>query len=62
MEKDSSPKRMKNSERVCFRFELERIDDVMNFLSGLLHGVIRAPDCVQSEMPELLTPIAASNE
>lgn len=28
-------------------------------LSGLIHSVIRAPDC---EMPELLTPRAASNE
>lgn len=38
---------------------------MMNFLSGLLHGVTAvscAPDRVESEMPELLTPIAAPNE
>lgn len=39
-----------------------RVLVMMNFLSGLWHGVIRAPDCVESEMPELLRPIATSNE
>lgn len=39
-----------------------RVLVMMNFLSGLIHSVIRAPDCVESEMLELRMPIAASNE
>lgn len=62
--KDSSSKphsRCTNNKSVYFFFFISVLV-MMNFLSGLLHGVIRVPDCVESEMPELLTPIAASNE